>query len=525
MARTTLIASAAYIEPELEVEFGRIPPAFLPLGNRRLFQHQRAIVRETDRVIISLPESFQPTEHDQALIQELGMEILYVPDGLELGQSIVYVINLAAASNAQLSILHGDTLLRGLDLDAPDAVSVAANPPPGYRWGFASLEDERLCVKPKGQIGELALTGYFSFSSPSRLVQAVTRCGGNFLAGLAEYAQTKPVRAVQSSDWLDFGHAGTFYRSRRRVTTEREFNRLTATRRSFVKSGRNARKLEAEANWFKNIPAKMRMFTPSYLGSSRNGDEFSYELEYLYLPTLADLFVFGRLEPKSWEGIFAACDEFLETCASHPVPAPRTADLYGEKTLNRLQDYARADGIDLDKPCRFNGRALPSLSRMAEMAAAAIPAAGPSTLVHGDFCFSNILYDTRSGMVRVIDPRGLDGEGKLSLGGDIRYDIGKLYHSAIGLYDYIIAGNCRVARPGKSELELELPLMPAIQAIGQHFLETRLAGRTVQDSAAPAIACLLFFSMLPLHSDDQLRQDALLANGMRLFLDLDRTLG
>lgn len=38
-----LIMSGAYVGQELESEFGRIPPSFLPLGNRRLFQHQVAL--------------------------------------------------------------------------------------------------------------------------------------------------------------------------------------------------------------------------------------------------------------------------------------------------------------------------------------------------------------------------------------------------------------------------------------------------------------------------------------------------
>ncbi len=38
-----LIMSGAYVGQELESEFGRIPPSFLPLGNRPLFQHQVAL--------------------------------------------------------------------------------------------------------------------------------------------------------------------------------------------------------------------------------------------------------------------------------------------------------------------------------------------------------------------------------------------------------------------------------------------------------------------------------------------------
>ena len=35
-----LIASAAYVNSEFQIEFGKLPPAFLPVGNRRLFERQ-----------------------------------------------------------------------------------------------------------------------------------------------------------------------------------------------------------------------------------------------------------------------------------------------------------------------------------------------------------------------------------------------------------------------------------------------------------------------------------------------------
>jgi hypothetical protein len=41
------------------------------------------------------------------------------------------------------------------------------------------------------------------------------------------------------------------------------------------------------------------------------------------------------------------------------------------------------------------------------------------------------------------------------------------------------------------------------------------------ESAAPAICTLLFLSMLPLHAEDPNRQDAFLANALRLFQQLD----
>ena len=56
-------------------------------------------------------------------------------------------------------------------------------------------------------------------------------------------------------------------------------------------------------------------------------------------------------------------------------------------------------------------------------------------VVHGDLCLSNILYDLRSRVCKLIDPRG--SFGAAGIYGDPRYDVAKLYHSIYGLYDFI----------------------------------------------------------------------------------------
>ncbi len=532
MSRTCIIASGAYPDPELEAEFGRIPPSFLPIGNRRLFVRQQAELTGTaERIILSLPDGFVPDAVDLALLSRLGIELVNVPAGLSLGQSIVYVINVTASSVGEVAVLHGDTLLRGLDWSAGDTISVD-DAPPGYRWGWVREEGGRLIEARQGsatgdeEAAGPVLSGYFSFADTALLVQSVTRRGGDFLAGLGEYAALRPLRTVRAAEWLDFGHAATYHQSRRRMTTEREFNRLDPTRRTMVKSGTNPRKIEAEGRWFEALPPPMRIHTPAFLGLSVAEEATRYALEYLHLPTLTDLFVFGRLPRRRWGRIFEACDEFLTACAAEPAPAETagtTRALYAEKTMERLESFARARGLDLTAPCRLGGAWLPSLERIAAMAASAVPAAEARhlTLVHGDFCFSNILYDSRAELVRVIDPRGLDSQGALTPFGDLRYDLGKLHHSVVGRYDHIVAGYYRLARHGALDLSLDLPEEPALRAVEEEFLPRRFAGLTLEEGAAPAICVLLFLSMLPLHADDPDRQDAFLANAMRLFLRLD----
>jgi hypothetical protein len=158
---------------------------------------------------------------------------------------------------------------------------------------------------------------------------------------------------------------------------------------------------------------------------------------------------------------------------------------------------------------------------MAERLAAMIPAGGDrrATVMHGDFCFSNILYDSRTRRVRVIDPRGLVGE-QASLYGDQRYDLAKLAHSIVGRYDQIIAGRYRVAVAG-ADYELSFEENPAQAWLQEGLGDLVVDGCSGLDPAVRAVMTGLFLSMLPLHADRPDRQRAFLANALRLFVDLD----
>ena len=60
-----LITSGAYVESELAAEFGRIPPAFLPVGNRRLYTYQIGqFGRLHERVCLTVPDDFRLDEAD-----------------------------------------------------------------------------------------------------------------------------------------------------------------------------------------------------------------------------------------------------------------------------------------------------------------------------------------------------------------------------------------------------------------------------------------------------------------------------
>ena len=100
-----LITAAAYINQEMAAEFGPLPPAFLPLGNARLFRLQAELLRQVaNRIVLSLPQSFTPSPQDARLLATLGVTVVQIPDGLALAESVMLAL-ISSTADATLETL------------------------------------------------------------------------------------------------------------------------------------------------------------------------------------------------------------------------------------------------------------------------------------------------------------------------------------------------------------------------------------------------------------------------------------
>jgi hypothetical protein len=526
-----LILSGAYIDQELAAELGVLPPAFLPVGMGRLYDLQiESLAALKADLFMTLPSGMALAEWDAARLAQAGVSVLLSPEGLGLGAALLNALAVIGFDETPIRILHGDTLIQDIDLAMDDAISVAPGGD-GYRWATVREADgvvvEIVAPNPSAPApAPLRLSGYFAFSSARGLAQALARARGDFLTALNLYGAQHRLRTLQGERWLDFGHVQTFFRSRRVASTARAFNQLQITDTAVRKGGDQPDKLRAEAYWLSHAPAAIRPYCARLIEEGEDAQGYFYSTDYEYIPTLAELYAFGRVNRSSWSDILSSCGDFMDAAAGLALE-PGVSDgaalqaLAIDKTHARLDQFARQTGFDLDAPLRLNGRPCPSLRRCAEMATGMVAAATPRPAVmHGDFCFSNILYSFRTRRIRLIDPRGYAMPGRPSLYGDSLYDAAKLMHSAAGRYDLIIAD--RYA--GSSSLAYDLELRFADDA-EQLWLERAAAERTMGGVklGAPevmAVTTTLFLSMLPLHADKPKRQWALLANGLRLFLDL-----
>lgn len=505
-----LITSAAYISPGLASEFGKLPPCMLPVQNKRLYEHQTSISPDGEQVILSLPKSYKVNSFDRKRLSELGVKIVFVPEDLSLGESVVYVLNVCAQYDQPLSILHGDTLFS----EIPDGLDICAvaNAEDAYDWASIGQHDDRI------------YSGYFSFSNQSLLIQKITECNYKFIHGVEEYSKENTLRYVEIPDWMDFSLVNSYYRSISKLTTQRVFNSMKVTRYSVKKSSSDVRKMEAEANWFQSLPVSMKHYAPAVWDKGSVNGKGYYEIEYYFLSSLANLYVFGTNKPYVWEEIIDACCNYLDD--EIKFLSPNVSDvsiqndkLYAEKTSQRLKEYASQSGISLFEKWIINGTEVPSLTEIVDETDKMIPKQDGrfATLMHGDPCFSNILYDFKSKSIKVIDPRGIDNEGNICIYGDFRYDVAKLAHSVLGMYDFIIGGMYDHKEVAPYNVSLDFEFNSVIAHAQEYFCSKRFGGYTLDELSTYAILVHLFLSMLPLHHDHPERQQAMLANALRIY--------
>lgn len=531
-----LITSGDYVQEEFRSEIGLIPPCFLPIGNKRLYEFQVEMLRKlypNDVIYLSVPSEYQLTGYDDHRLKVLNVSIIKTPIAISLSESIAFCWNKTEGVKKKLTILHGDTMFLNSSFESENSISLHPNEGFYNRALLGESFDKRneQWVDGTGPV----VSGFFSFHYPNYLIELLDRGDMNFGNVLNEYHRAHPFSFNSSGEWLDLGHINTFYQSRSRLTTQRSFNHLSMSERTVTKrSLNNPRKILAELEWFENIPRYLRLYTPAVLdydNVSDNPSDIFYQLEYLYVLPLADIFVFGRVPKVSWSGIFESISNLLKDFAKSPgqfdvSQVSDLAQLYLPKTISRLLEFDSQVGFGIDsREISYSDNSLKiTLLEMARQAASVILPICESDfcVIHGDLCFSNILFDSRGGAVKVVDPRGELPSGEFSIYGDRRYDLAKLHHSVIGLYDLIIAGHYDLEVDDESrvyKILFHYDYTSYSNVVDEYF-RNLLVPSGYSEKEITAICVLLFLSMLPLHSDRPDRQNAFIANALRLHLNI-----
>lgn len=538
-----LVPSSRLVDREMQVEVGQIPPVLIPVCGKTVLDliiEQYTSLLRSGHLFVMAHEGGERIDNRVAQQRyDLPISVLTIPKVDELGDAILAALDAINLDDFDSLVLNfGDTVLRESVNPSHNAIWYT-DLEESYRWTSFKSENGRLTEITDRFVSENlesshVFCGVFVLNDPhgfrSCLNDAAAVDGvSRFYTALQSYYESRNYELVSTRHWMDFGHVDNYYQAKKRLVMSRYFNEVIIDERhsTLRKTSLNVEKLSDEIRWYLQLPGDLRKYLPQIFDYSLDGHAPFIEMEFYGYPVLSELYTSHGHNLGIWNHVFQRLFALLREMrnfgtgedTSEPEQAMR--EMYLTKTLQRLEQLRRHDtlGVWLTQPISINGqRYAPleeALTRLEELVnSLLLSGAPPFCVIHGDFCLSNLLFDPRSRIMKMVDPRGRFGPHTIY--GDPRYDLAKLSHSFNGSYDLILSGNFFALVEGNS-ISYRLFLDQRQQQI------TALFNRWIEKvfpqeiEAIKLIEALLFLSMVPLHGDRLDRQMAMLATGIEKY--------
>lgn len=322
------------------------------------------------------------------------------------------------------------------------------------------------------------------------------------------------------AEWIDTGHEINYADARKKLISSRTFNSITIDDKLGIlkKRSKHIEKLTYEANYVSMLPVELQILYPRILNSDLAAGQVM--MEYYGYPNLAEYQLYRDIEPLQWKRIFQSLQYSLEKMSEYKFSIGKRAfmDFFYNKTVTRVEEYfnelsdaqiKEANELNInDLPCQN----FSTLKSKVKDKIESLYNEDDFSIMHGDFCFNNILYDTFSNTVKLIDPRGSFGNNCIGIYGDRKYDLAKLLHSTCGKYDYIVNNLFQYDRTD-ANINYSFPLRNN-QAVLEELSISLLQNMNVNNRDILFIVGLLFLSMCPLHKDNINRQALMYAHGL-----------
>lgn len=364
-------------------------------------------------------------------------------------------------------------------------------------------------------------------SGLNELKTALSKCTSNDLLEVAEYIYRDNQLSFKKTEWIDCGHEVNYTEAKAKLLSSRSFNSLSVEMISGIlqKKSTNIQKFIDEANYVEKLPPDLKIFFPRVIEELKtNKTHASIKMDYFSYPNISEIQLYRDIEEVQWHRVFDAFEFVLKKFTTYTTKIGKQdyLNFHLGKTIKREADnekWIKENLFEfyLEDGLVINGLHCSSFKALLPKTEAAIEqlySKNDFCVMHGDFCFNNILYDVYSGTIRLIDPRGSFGDGLPGIYGDIKYDLAKLLHSSVYCYDYIVNDLFRFDVKGNA-VSYSFNLRP------NHDLLTLLSNELVKKMGftpgqIDILVALLFISMCPLHSDSVRRQKLMYAHGLYL---------
>ncbi len=457
-----------------------------------------------------------------------------------IGESSIGTLNRlidGLPESSPILINLGDTLCKwdtNLLKDSSTAILVE-KVPETERWSTASLDEENFVTKiyEKGNSssGVFGICGVYWWRSASGLLSVFPKdLAGAEISDVLNPFVGKAMRGITPEVWCDSDHGDMRENSRHRILESRSFNRIEIDdfRGTITKSSTNVEKLKMEIEYYKNLPSDLRIFFPRMLDYSIAPEKTFQVLEYYSYPTLSEIYCYEDAPNFVWKRVLEKLsritfDEFSSTGQQVVESQPTLREVFIDKTESRNLELAkRHDQLSkllTSHELKINATKYMGVPEILSQSKKVLDLlTSQNSVIHGDFCLSNILCEPDSNNIKLIDPRG--GFSEASCFGPQLYDVAKLGHSFLGRYDLIIADKfvLDLSNLGNYEIGFQIFETASHSEIEAEYLDTYL-NRRVAKPVAKLLSGLLLLSNPIFHLDRVDRAAAMIVQGMRLSND------
>lgn len=469
------------------------------------------------------------------LCENFDIQLVQVGSNKNILSSLKYGLQMANP-NIPTRVILGDTLLTQSINNDTDILFTSKDFSTSQNWCLVENTGENGLYfydkrKNINTVEKEALVGYYAFNDTKYLlnccVKARLMLKKEISTALIMYQEKYKLKTKLVNDWYDLGHTSGLIKAKNILFSARSFNSISVDTQTglLTKTSTKKQKLEDEAFWYENIPNDLKIFAPRMINFYKKENSASLVQELYGYPSLQELYLSGEVNLEDWRYIIERLFNLHKFFEKYTTKTNQKSLLwlYLDKTKDRLKELEEQSsywGNLLNKDYQYiNGKKYRGLSLLKsgiEEFASKLGQNGKETIVHGDYCFSNILFDSNNYIFKLIDPRGrLDAEATIY--GDPRYDIAKLRHSVVGLYDFIVQGLFKLTETD-SEFEYKILTTKDYRVLEDIFDKYSIEnGFDVQE--IKFIEGLLFLSMIPLHKDNFDRQKVFYLKSIELLND------
>jgi choline kinase len=508
-------------------------PALIPVNTKPLVLYHLEFYRQFDcRIHIVVNRGDSKLIEDSVNLGEFEYQIIEVPGNHGVNASLQYALEHVEITTDSIVNLVTTVPTHYLE---ENAVVLESNLSYNDDWSCVTTDTDNISFwfrsNPNKATGH-AFMGLFSMDT-SLLMKAANQVmhRADLLEVFAYLTQTDRFTAKGFSfkllEWIDVGHAINYYRSKLKLISSRSFNAVQVNDLGVLKKrSSNYAKLEVEEDFISSLPSSLSILFPriispyAYDSESKTG---SYAMEFYGYPSIAELQLFWDLQDEAWTRMFEDIEVAFRLFMKHNYSIGKGAylDFYVGKIADRVKEYEQ----QMDEESRYliseniniNGNTYKSFDKIKDKLFKRIEKMyneDDFCIVHGDLCFNNLLYDVNHRLLRLIDPRGSFGNKYKGVYGDIKYDLAKLLHSAVGGYDYLVNNLYKIEIKDKT-------INYKIFYKASNKIISRKALRLVQNlgydpNDIMLIVGTLFLTMPPLHNDSTSRQKAMYIHGLKL---------